>query len=133
MVGPCGDFQRLLTQPVGPVLRWAEGAPAGYVGDPTAEEGHRVTGSPYGTNEFTVTQVADGNGNPVSVPLGSTDLFSVQELAGGPGVMASWQTAVQTTAGRHPDRHQHHLDPLHDGRHRADRGQPGVRRSDPHR
>ncbi len=95
MVGPCGDFQRLLTQPVGPALRWTDGAPAGYLGDPTAEEGHRVTGSPYGTNEFTVTQVTNGNGAPVSVPLGSTDLFSVQgKLAGGPGVMASWQTGL---------------------------------------
>src|SRR5262245_5793343 len=34
MTGPCG-FERLLTQPVGPFLRWDGGAPAGYVGDPT--------------------------------------------------------------------------------------------------
>ena len=93
MSGPCGDFRGLLTQPVGPFLRWDTGAPAGYVGDPNVE--HAVVGSPYGTNEFTVTQVTDGDGDPVSVPIGSTNQFAVQgKLAGGPGVMADFQTGT---------------------------------------
>ncbi len=93
MSGPCGDFHQLLTQPVGPFLRWDSGAPAGYVGDPAVA--HTVTGSPYDTNEFTVTQVTDGGGNPISPePIGSTDLFTVQGKLAGPGAMASWQTGT---------------------------------------
>jgi hypothetical protein len=86
--GPCGDFKALLTQPVGPFLRWDADAPAGYVGDPGIE--HTVTGSPYGTNEFTVTQI-DAAGNPVA-EIGSTNQFAVQgKIAGGPGVMANFR------------------------------------------
>ncbi len=92
MNGPCG-FERLLTQPVGPFLRWDDGAPEGYVGDPSIE--HTVTGSPFGTNEFTVTQVTDGDGDPISPDqIGSTDLFAVQGKLAGPGVMASQQTGT---------------------------------------
>jgi hypothetical protein len=77
MSGPCGDFGRLLTQPVGPFLRWDTGAPEGYVGDPNVE--HAVVGSPYGTNEFTVHQVTDGSGDDITpVLIGSTDQFAVQ-------------------------------------------------------
>lgn len=77
MNGPCGDFGRVLTQPVGPFLRWDTGAPEGYVGDPTIE--HAVVGSPYGTNEFTVHQVTDGLGAEIApVLIGSTDQFAVQ-------------------------------------------------------
>ncbi|HET6652725.1 MAG TPA: chitobiase/beta-hexosaminidase C-terminal domain-containing protein [Nocardioides sp.] len=92
--GPCGDFQALLTQPVGPFLRWDTGAPAGYVGDPNTP--HAVTGSPHGTNEFTVDQITNGNGAPISpVRIGSTNQFAVQgKLAGGPGVMANFQTGT---------------------------------------
>lgn len=93
MSGPCGGFEQLLTQPVGPFLRWDDGAPAGYVGDPNVE--HTVTGSPYDTNVFTVTQITDGAGNPISPDLiGSTDLFTVQGKLAGPGVMADWQTGT---------------------------------------
>jgi hypothetical protein len=93
MSGPCGSFDQLLTQPVGPFLRWDSGAPAGYVGDPNIE--HTVTGSPYGTNEFTVTQVTDGAGDPITPePIGSTDLFTVQGKLAGPGAMANWQTGT---------------------------------------
>jgi len=92
MSGPCG-FDRLLTQPVGPFLRWDNGAPAGYVGDPNLE--HTVTGSPYGTNEFTVTQVTDGAGDLITPDtVGSTDLFTVQGKLAGPGVTADWQTGT---------------------------------------
>jgi len=92
MSGPCG-FERLLTQPVGPFLRWDTGAPAGYVGDPNVE--HTVTGSPYDTNEFTVTQVTDGAGVPIAPEaIGSTNLFTVQGKLAGPGVMADWQTGT---------------------------------------
>ena len=92
MSGPCG-FERLLTQPVGPFLRWDDGAPEGYVGDPSVE--HTVTGSPYDTNEFTVSQVTDGAGDPISPePIGSTDLFTVQGKLAGPGVIANWQTGT---------------------------------------
>jgi hypothetical protein len=93
MSGPCGGFEQLLTQPVGPFLRWDSGAPAGYVGDPNVQ--HTVTGSPYGTNEFTVTQVTDGVGNPITPePIGSTDLFTVQGKLAGPDVTADWQTGT---------------------------------------
>ena len=92
MSGPCG-FERLLTQPVGPFLRWDDGAPEGYVGDPSVE--HTVTGSPYDTNEFTVSQVTDGAGDPISPEaIGSTDLFTVQGKLAGPGVIANWQTGT---------------------------------------
>ena len=67
MSGPCGSFSQLLTQPVGPVLRWDSGAPAGYVGDPNVT--HTVTGSPYDTNEFTVTQVTESERSPASAML----------------------------------------------------------------
>ena len=94
MSGPCG-FDKLLTQPVGPFLRWDDGAPEGYVGDPTVA--HTVVGSPYGTNEFTVSQVTDGAGDPISPePIGSTNLFTVQGKLAGPGVMANWQTGTFT-------------------------------------
>ena len=93
MSGPCGGFEQLLTQPVGPFLRWDAGAPVGYVGDPNVE--HTVTGSPYDTNVFTVSQVTDGAGNPISPDLiGSTDLFTVQGKLAGPGVVANWQTGT---------------------------------------
>jgi len=92
MSGPCG-FERLLTQPVGPFLRWDSGAPQGYVGDPTVT--HTVTGSPFDTNEFTVSQVTDADGNPISPEeIGSTDLFTVQGKLAGPGVIANWQTGT---------------------------------------
>lgn len=92
MSGPCG-FERLLTQPVGPFLRWEDGAPEGYVGDPSVE--HTVTGSPFDTNEFTVSQVTDGAGDPISPEqIGSTDLFTVQGKLAGPGAMADWQTGT---------------------------------------
>ena len=92
MNGPCG-FERLLTQPVGPFLRWDDGAPEGYVGDPSVE--HTVTGSPFGTNEFTVSQITDGDGAPISPDrIGSTNLFAVQGKLAGPGVTASQQTGT---------------------------------------
>ncbi|NUS52846.1 MAG: hypothetical protein HOQ22_17630 [Nocardioidaceae bacterium] len=92
MNGPCG-FDRLLTQPVGPFLRWDQGAPEGYVGDPTVE--HTVVGSPFGTNEFIVRQVTDGAGDPVSPDrIGSTDQFTVQGKLAGPGVIADHQTGT---------------------------------------
>lgn len=101
MSSPCGTFDRLRTQPVGPVLRWDSGAPEGYVGDPTVE--HRVVGSPYGTNEFTVRQVTDGRGAPITpVLVGSTDLFTVQgKIAGGADAppAANGVTLVQATPG----------------------------------
>ncbi len=92
MSGPCG-FERLLTQPVGPFLRWDSGAPEGYVGDPNVA--HTVTGSPYDTNEFTVSQVTDGAGDPIAPEqVGSTDVFTVQGKLAGPGVIANWQTGT---------------------------------------
>ena len=109
MTGPCG-FDRLLAQPVGPVLRWTgTDAPAGYVGDPATP--HTVVGSPYDTNEFIVHQVTDGEGvtleNPVLV--GETDQFTVQGKQPGPGAIASWQTGsfdrqldVTLTSGGNP-------------------------------
>lgn len=107
MTTPCGDegtggtpgFSRMLSQPVGPFLRWdpavAPAAPAGYVGDPNLE--HSVIGSPYGTNEFVVDQLTDGDGDPLGSPrrIGETDQFAVQgQLAGRPGVVASHQTGT---------------------------------------
>ena len=92
MTGPCG-FDALRTQPVGPVLRWTDGAPTGYLGDPTLT--HAVVGSPYGTNEFVVHQVTDDEGQPIDpVLVGETDQFTVQGKLPGPGAIASWQTGL---------------------------------------
>jgi hypothetical protein len=105
MNGPCG-FERLLTQPVGPFLRWDEGAPEGYVGDPTVT--HTVTGSPYDTNEFAVRQVTDGAGAAISPrEIGSTDQFAVQGKLAGPGATASWRTGsfsqpIQVALSKNP-------------------------------
>ncbi len=94
--GPCGDFKALLTQPVGPFLRWdpsvGPAAPAGYVGDPNVD--HAVVGSPFDTNRFELRQVTNGNGGTIApVLIGSTNQFAVQgKIAGGPGVMANFQT-----------------------------------------
>ena len=49
---PDGVFDQTLGARTGPFLRWTDGAPAGYLGDPTVE--HAVTGSPYGTNFFRI-------------------------------------------------------------------------------
>ena len=59
----------------------------GYVGDPAIE--HTVTGSPFGTNEFTVSQVTDGNGNRSPLRDRIDDLFAVQGKLAGPGAVAS--------------------------------------------
>ncbi|HEU4337098.1 MAG TPA: chitobiase/beta-hexosaminidase C-terminal domain-containing protein, partial [Nocardioides sp.] len=92
MTGPCG-FDALRAQPVGPVLRWTDGAPPGYLGDPTAT--HTVVGSPYDTNVFEVRQVTDGGGQAISpVLVGETDQFTVQGKLPGPGAIASWQTGL---------------------------------------
>jgi hypothetical protein len=93
--GPCGDFKALLTQPVGPFLRWdpnvGPAAPAGYVGDPGIE--HAVIGSPVGQNHFRLQQITDGDGDPISPQqVAFTDQFAVQgKLAGGPGVSANFR------------------------------------------
>ena len=96
--GPCGEFKALLTQPVGPFLRWDDtdgdgqsDAPAGYVGDPTVD--HAVIGSPVGQNHFRLQQITDGDGDPISPQqIAFTDQFAVQgKLAGGPGVEANFR------------------------------------------
>ncbi len=100
MTSPCGTFDRLLTQPVGPFLRWdptvGPTAPEGYVGDPNVE--HAVVGSPYDTNFFDVKQVTDGDGDPITPStLGHSDTFAVQGKLVGPGVIASRQTGSFNT------------------------------------
>jgi hypothetical protein len=93
--GPCGDFKALLTQPVGPFLRWdpnvGPAAPAGYVGDPNVD--HAVVGSPVGQNHFRVQQITDGEGESISPrQVAFTDQFAVQgKVAGGPGVSANFR------------------------------------------
>ena len=66
-----GNFTTALKSNIGPFLRWdpatAPAAPSGYLGDPGQE--HKVTGSPFGYNKFSVS----GGGLNVS-----TDLFSLQ-------------------------------------------------------
>ena len=121
----------LLTQQIEPVLRWAEGAPAAMSATRSraGPPGHR---SPRHQRVHR-HQFADGDGRPVSVPLGSTDLFSVRASRRGAGMMASWQTGlfdheldVTLTASTPRRSTTRRTD-------RADRGQPGVQRSDPHR
>ncbi|MFJ6278699.1 chitobiase/beta-hexosaminidase C-terminal domain-containing protein [Arthrobacter subterraneus] len=67
---PC-DWTEPLSGKIGPFLRWDSSlpaAPAGSIGDPNVE--HAVTGSPFGTNFFSI----EGPG----VPLAQTDQFAVQ-------------------------------------------------------
>ncbi|MCM3687566.1 hypothetical protein [Kocuria rosea] len=61
-----GNFQTPLKGDVGPFLKWDSGAPEGYLGNPDVE--HTITGSPFGTNFFSVS----GGGLDVR-----NDLFSV--------------------------------------------------------
>ena len=74
---PCSeaDFARAATGTVGPFLRWASGAPAGYIGDPAVD--HTVIGSPTGNNLFRVA------GPGLATPL-ETNLFSIQGKVAGP-------------------------------------------------
>ena len=75
MAGPCDDFAAAKSGPIGPFLRWDEGAPEGYVGDPNVD--HTVVGSPTGENFFRV----EGPGLTAAGDLAGsveTDLFSVQ-------------------------------------------------------
>lgn len=75
---PCTEtsFARAANGTVGPFLRWASGAPAGYIGDPAVE--HTVVGSPTGNNFFRVT----GAGLPAAGL--ETNLFSIQGKVAGP-------------------------------------------------
>lgn len=65
-----GNFTTALKSNIGPFLKWdpavAPAAPEGYLGDPGQE--HKVTGSPFDYNQFSVS----GGGLEVS-----TDLFSL--------------------------------------------------------
>ncbi|MGA8210323.1 MAG: chitobiase/beta-hexosaminidase C-terminal domain-containing protein [Nocardioidaceae bacterium] len=74
---PC-TFAELLESPVGPFLRWDEGAPEGYVGDGATP--HTVVGSPFDTNLFRLEQVTDRTGAALPAPalVGETDQFVVQ-------------------------------------------------------
>jgi len=66
-LSPDGVFDQTLGSRPAPFLKWTEGAPAGYLGDPTVE--HAVTGSPYGTNFFRIE-------GPAGSFTGSTQLCS---------------------------------------------------------
>ena len=97
LAGPC-DWTQVLRAPVGPFLRWDEGAPAGYVGDGATP--HTVVGSPFDTNVFRMEQVTDGTGVALAEPvlLGQTDQFVVQGRLAGLKATASPVGGVYTTA-----------------------------------
>ena len=84
---PCkfGASDESLSGRIGPFLRWDEGAPSGYLGDPNVP--HAVTGSPNGTNFFRVEKLdADG---AVVEQLGETDQFTVSGKLASPQVNAA--------------------------------------------
>ncbi|WP_323958571.1 hypothetical protein GC088_08350 [Arthrobacter sp. JZ12] len=83
---PC-DWTEPLEGKVGPFLRWDAGAPAGSIGDPNVE--HTVTGSPTGTNFFSI----EGPG----IPRTETDLFAVQ------GKIATVRAGVDKPGGIYRD------------------------------
>lgn len=78
------DFEAVLRAGlVAPFLRWATGAPAGYLGDGVSER--EVVGSPFNTNFFRIDgpRVADGGGprdpaDPANVDRIQNALFTVQ-------------------------------------------------------
>ena len=79
-----GNFTTALKSNIGPFLKWdpatAPVAPQGYLGDPAQE--HRITGSPFGYNQFSVS----GGGLNLS-----TDLFSLQgKISTNTGVDGQW-------------------------------------------
>ena len=80
-----GNFDLALASNIGPFLKWTEGAPEGYVGNPDID--HAVTGSPFNTNYFEGALVAaEGQTAP---PPARTDLFSVSgKIATNKGVQA---------------------------------------------
>jgi hypothetical protein len=69
-----GQFGGALDSRIGPFLRWDQGAPAGYLGDPDVE--HTVTGSPNNTNyvKLELGKATDADRSLVA----QNDLFTVQ-------------------------------------------------------
>ena len=72
------NYEEMRYSRVGPFLKWDEGAPNGYVGDPAID--HKVTGSPTGDNFFRIEGPDVGGAGEDEI---QTDLFSVSgKLAG---------------------------------------------------
>ncbi|MFL6027685.1 MAG: hypothetical protein ACJ72G_07510 [Friedmanniella sp.] len=84
-----GNFTLALGGNFGPFLKWTEGAPEGYVGNP--DVAHAVTGSPFDTNYFAVT----GGG----LDLRTTDLTITGKIATNTGVTGDKAVVTETDRG----------------------------------
>jgi hypothetical protein len=90
---------------IAPFLQWDTGAPSGYIGDGVT--GHKVTGSPFGTNFIRIEGpgIREGGGTPDPADPGNmdkvwTDLFSIQgRIAKQSGVEPRSVTVGRTSAG----------------------------------
>ena len=80
-----GNMQRVLTTgEIAPFLRWATGAPAGYIGDGASER--QVTGGPFRNHvEIEGPGIGVGSAHAVNANLVRTDLFAIQGRLKGTG------------------------------------------------
>jgi hypothetical protein len=88
-----GNFTLALGENFGPFLKWTEGAPEGYVGNPDVVRA--VTGSPFDTNYFAVT----GGG----LDPRTTDLTITGKIASNTGVTGDKAVVTDTDRGTYLD------------------------------
>ncbi len=80
-----GNMQRVLTTgEIAPFLKWATGAPAGYIGDGVTER--KVVGGPFrNLVEIAGKRIGQGSPNAAGLNLVRTDLFTIQGRRAGTG------------------------------------------------